>query len=76
MSEYINAEIHETSEAVELRWEYGERQYGVLISQEMFDMLDISCGQQTPVLTKIMIGLDHPKWTQGIIITEEGFEQT
>lgn len=75
MSEYVNAEIHETEKTVELRWSYDEITYGLVMSQEMFDLLDISCGQQTPVLSKVMIGLDHPSWTGGVLLSEEGFTQ-
>jgi hypothetical protein len=75
MSEYVQAEIHETEKTVELRWQYGEIMYGLVMSQEMFDLLDISCGQMTPVLSKVMIGLDHPAWSGGVMLSEKGFEQ-
>lgn len=66
MSEYVNAEIHETEDTIEIRFEYGDKQYGLVMAQEMFDFLDVSCGQQTPTLVKLGIGLDHPAWTAGV----------
>lgn len=72
MSEYVNAELHETAETIEVRWEYNGRVYGLVMSQEMFDRLDISKGEKTPVLRKIAVGIDSPKWQHGIDITDEG----
>lgn len=55
MSEYLeNARIHETADNVEIRWEYEEKTYGLIIPQEMLDLLCLDGGLDTPVLTKIM----------------------
>jgi hypothetical protein len=75
MSEYLNAEIHETEHSIELRWEYEGRVYGLVMGQEMFSMLDITEHKKSPVMSKIRLDLNTPKWEHGIEITEEGFTQ-
>lgn len=75
MSEYVNAEIHETEHTIELRWEYEGRVYGLVMGQEMFTMLDITQGEKVPVLSKIRLDLNTAKWEHGIEMTEEGFTQ-
>lgn len=76
MSQYLEqAQIHETQDTVEIRFHYNEIEYALAMSQAMFDLLDVSCGQTAPVLCKVMIGLDHPSWSGGVMLTEEGFEQ-
>jgi hypothetical protein len=58
-----------------LRWTYGENEYALLMGQEMFDLLDVTSGQATPVLSKVMIGLDHPSLNAGVMLSAEGFRQ-
>lgn len=75
MSEYLNAEIHETPETIEVRWDYNGRVYGLVMGQEMFDLLEITSGNKSPVLSRIRMNLNNPTWNHGVEITEEGFNQ-
>lgn len=54
MSEYLDAEIHETDETVELRWSYNENTYGIIMGQEIFDVLQRQSGQRTAVLMEVL----------------------
>lgn len=54
MSEYLTSEIHETDESVELRWEYNGNTYGIIMGQEMFDVLQRESGQRTAVLMEVL----------------------
>jgi hypothetical protein len=55
MSEYLeNVEIHQTPDTVEMRWTYEGKQYGLLMNQAMFDVLDITDGLPAPILSKLM----------------------
>lgn len=55
MSEYVEAEIYETDETLELRWRYNGKRYGILIGQAMFDTLRLADGQQTAILTETLV---------------------
>ena len=72
MSEYLNAEIHDSIDHLEIRWVYEDRRYGLVITPEMFDLLGLAEGQESPVLAKIMH--PHTSWqNSGVDIVEGGF---
>jgi hypothetical protein len=72
MSEYLNAEIHDSIDHLEIRFEYEGRRYGLVITPEMFDLLSIDEGKDSPVLAKIMVSPQG--WiNQGVDIVEGGF---
>jgi hypothetical protein len=55
MSEYVEAEIHETDESVELRWRYNEKTYGLMMGQEILDVLQRESGQKTAILMEALV---------------------
>jgi hypothetical protein len=55
MSEYLDAEIHETDESVELRWRYNGITYGIIMGQELFDVLQREPGARTAILTEVLV---------------------
>jgi hypothetical protein len=72
MSEYVVAEIHDSMDSLELRWEFDDRTYGLTFTPEMFDLLALDEGQESPVLTKIMRPSEG--WqNNGVEIREDGY---
>lgn len=61
MSEYVDAELHETDETVELRWRYNEIEYGIIMGQEIFEVLQREPGQRTAILMETLVfDVDDP----------------
>lgn len=55
MSEYLeNVELHQSEDTVEIRWTFEEKQYGLVMAWPMFELLDISDGLPSPILSKLM----------------------
>ena len=71
MSEFLDAEIHETVGSLELRWRYEDRNYGLVITPEMFDLLALN-GGDTPILARIITYAEA--WTnRGLSVRKDGF---
>lgn len=72
MSEYLEAEIHDSIDHLELRWRYEEKTYGLVITPEMFDLLGLDDGQESAILAKIVT---NPKaWVNnGLVVSADGF---
>lgn len=72
MSEYLDAEIHDSIDHLELRWRFEEKTYGLVITPEMFDLLCRDGGQESPILAKIVTNVDA--WeNKGLTVGEDGF---
>lgn len=72
MSEYLDAEIHETIDHLEIRWRYEEKEYALTITPEMFDLLAVAEGQDAPILAKLIT--NPAAWTnKGLEISGQGF---
>jgi hypothetical protein len=72
MSEYLNAEIHDSIDHLEIRFEFEDRRYGLVITPEMFDLLCIDSGQDSPILAKIIT--NAAAWqNRGLAVGEDGF---
>lgn len=72
MSEYLVAEIHDSIDHLEIRWEFEDRRYGLVITPEMFDLLGIDSGQASPILAKIIT--NPAAWqNRGLTVGEDGF---
>jgi hypothetical protein len=72
MSEYVECELHESIDHVELRWNFENRRYGLVITPELFDLLCVDSGQDSPILAKIIT--NAAAWqNRGLIVGEDGF---
>lgn len=61
MSEYLDdAEYHETEKHITVTWRMNEIQYALRMGHEFFDALDVTDGQEPPVLMKLMVH-DEPE---------------
>lgn len=71
MSEFLDAEIHETIDSLELRWRYEDTTYGLVITPEMFDLLALD-GGDTPILARIITHAEA--WeNRGLSVRKDGF---
>jgi hypothetical protein len=71
MSEFLDAEIHDGIDSLELRWRYEDRNYGLVITPEMFDLLALD-GGDTPILARIITYA--AAWTnRGLSVRKDGF---
>lgn len=72
MSEYLDAEIHDSIDHLELRWTYEEKTYGLVITPEMFDLLCVDSGGASPILARI---ITNPQaWVnEGLTVDGRGF---
>jgi hypothetical protein len=72
MSEYLDAEIHDSIDHLEIRWRFEDRLYGLVITPEMFDLLGLDEGQESPLLVKI--ARPSAGWeNKGVDIDEGGY---
>jgi hypothetical protein len=72
MSEYLDAEIHDSIDHLEIRWRFEDRLYGLVVTPEMFDLLGLDDGQESPLLVKI--ARQHAGWqNKGVDIEDGGF---
>lgn len=55
MSEYLDAEVHVNDDTVELRWLFDENKYALVMGHEMFDQLEVTQGQESPVLIELLV---------------------
>jgi hypothetical protein len=71
MSEFLDAEIHETIDHLELRWKHEDKTYGLVITPEMYDLLALD-GGDTPILARIITYAEA--WTnRGLSVRKDGF---
>jgi hypothetical protein len=72
MSEYLDAEIHDSIDHLELRWRFEEKTYGLVITPELFDLLCIDSGGESPILARIITNVEA--WqNRGVSVREDGF---
>jgi hypothetical protein len=71
MSEFLDAEIHDSIDSLELRWKHEGKTYGLVITPEMYDLLALN-GGDTPILARIITYAEA--WTnRGLSVRKDGF---